>query len=190
MRKPSGRGFLASLFCWRRALAFGNGSVAAAATPVQIVRVRVLQTADAQAPNVVFNATGYVMAAHKIELASKVIGRVEWVGVEMADKIEKGQILVRLEDDDYKARVAQQQGQLDNAKAMLAELEAGARPQEIATSKAKLDQAVAELSNAESNLKRLRTLVGSSSVTQQQLDDADALAGSRTRAGRCRATAI
>ena len=36
------------------------------------------------------NATGYVVAAHKIELASKVVGRVAWVGVEMGDKIEPG----------------------------------------------------------------------------------------------------
>lgn len=152
---------------------------AAAAIPVRTVRVRVLQTSDAAAPQVVFNATGYVMAAHKIELASKVIGRVEWVGVEMADKIEKGQILVRLEDDDYKARVAQAQGQLDNAKALLAELEAGSRPQEIATSAAKVDQAKAELSNADANWKRLRSLQGTSGVSQQQVDDAEALARSR-----------
>ena len=56
------------------------------------------------------NATGYVMAAHKIELASKVVGRVAWVGVEMGDKIDKDQVLVRLEDDEYKARVAQAAG--------------------------------------------------------------------------------
>jgi HlyD family secretion protein len=150
-----------------------------AAIPVRTVRVRTVLTRDAQPQHVVFNAVGYVMAAHKIELASKVIGRVEWVGVEMADKIEKDQVLVRLEDDDYKARVAQQQGQLDSARALLAELEAGSRPQEIATAKAKWDQAVAELSNAESNLKRLRSIEGTNGVSQQQVDDADALAGSR-----------
>ena len=131
------------------------------------------------APRVVFNATGYVMAAHKIELASKVIGRVDWVGVEMGDKIEKGQILVRLEDDDYKARVAQQQGQLDNAKAMLAQFEAGSRPQEIASALAKLNQSEAELSNADANYKRLKMVEVSAGVTHQQIDDADALARSR-----------
>ena len=35
------------------------------------------------------SATGYVMAAHKIELASKVVARVAWVGVEMGVKVEK-----------------------------------------------------------------------------------------------------
>jgi len=125
-------------------LAAGGGAwqwrSASAAPPVQIMRVRVPQGAVAGAELVMLTATGYVMAAHKIELASKVIGRVAWVGVEMGDKIDKDQVLVRLEDDEYKARVAQQQGQLDNAKAMLAELEAGSRPQEIAAAQARLSQ--------------------------------------------------
>ncbi|MDB5288912.1 MAG: efflux transporter, family, subunit [Phycisphaerales bacterium] len=153
---------------------------ASAAPAVQTIRVRVPEGAAADAQRVVFNATGYVMAAHKIELASKVIGRVAWVGVEMGDKITKGQVLVRLEDDEYKARVAQQQGLLDNAKAMLAELEAGSRPQEIATAKAKLDQAMAELHNAEINLKRLKSLENTSGVSAQQVDDADGLVRSRS----------
>jgi HlyD family secretion protein len=158
---------------------------ASAAQPVQTIRVRVPEegaatmAAASDADVVVLNATGYVMAAHKIELASKVIGRVAWVGVEMGDKITKGQELVRLEDDEYKARVAQQQGLVDNAKAQLAELEAGSRPQEIATAKARVDQAEAELTNAEISLQRLEKLVASNAISRQQLDDADALVRSR-----------
>src|SRR5205807_6187650 len=126
---------------------------ASAAPTVRTIRVRV---PEGNAPETMLNATGYVMAAHKIELASKVIGRVAWVGVEMGDKIEKDQVLVRLEDDEYKARVTQQEGLLDNAKASLAELEAGSRPEEIANAGAKLDQAKAELTNAEVSLTRLK----------------------------------
>jgi HlyD family secretion protein len=116
-----------------------------------------------------------VMAAHKIELASKVIGRVAWVGVEMGDKIAKDQVLVRLEDDEFKARVAQQEGVLDNAKAMLAELEAGSRPEEIATSQARVDDAAASLASAEASLKRLRAVTDVRALSQQQIDDAEAL---------------
>lgn len=146
---------------------------------VQTLRVRVPEPGEAQPESVVLNATGYVMAAHKIQLASKVIGRVAWVGVEMGDKIDKDQVLVRLEDDEFKARVAQQQGLLDNAKAMLAELEAGSRPEEIATAKAKLDQAQAELANAQINLERLQGVALSRAISRQQIDDADALVRSR-----------
>jgi HlyD family secretion protein len=142
---------------------------ASAAVAVQTLRVKPAEAADP----VMLNATGYVIAAHKIELASKVVGRVAWVGVEMGDKVAKGQILVRLEDEEYRAQVAQQQGLLDNARAKLAELIAGSRPQEIAQAQAMLDQAQAELTNAEIDFKRLQELEASHSVSRQQIDDAE-----------------
>ncbi|CAN5651805.1 efflux RND transporter periplasmic adaptor subunit [soil metagenome] len=147
---------------------------------VTTVRVRPSEGAASDRDMVILNATGYVMAAHKIELASKVVGRVAWVGVEMGDKIDKGEVLVRLEDDEYKARVAQEQGQLDNAKAKLAELEAGSRPQEIAQSQAALDQAQAELNTAELSWKRMKDVEGTNSVSKQQIDDAEGLVHART----------
>ncbi len=55
------------------------------------------------------NATGYIVAAHKIELASKVVGKVKWIGVEKADKVKQGQVLVRLEDDEYRAHLLEGQ---------------------------------------------------------------------------------
>jgi HlyD family secretion protein len=30
--------------------------------------------------NVILNATGYIIAAHKIQLAAKVVGKVAWIG--------------------------------------------------------------------------------------------------------------
>jgi HlyD family secretion protein len=123
---------------------------------------------------IVLEATGYIVAAHKIQLAPKVVGRVKWIGVEMGDKVEQGQILVRLEDDEYRARALQATGQLNAAKARLAELENGARPQEIARSMAELEQAQAELENAQVTLKRNEDLVSSKSVAQRDLDDARA----------------
>jgi HlyD family secretion protein len=150
-----------------------------AAVVVQTQPVRVLEGAAARGPTVVLQATGYVMAAHKIELATKVVGRVAWVGVEMGDKVKKDQVLVRLEDEEFKARVTQQQGQLDAAKAKLAELEAGSRPEEIAKATAELDQLKADLANAERNFKRLSELSVQQNVSRQELDDAETLTQSR-----------
>ncbi len=146
---------------------------------VDTFRVRVPEGAVTESDLVLLSATGYVAAAAKIELASRVIGRVAWVGVEMGDRIEKGQELVRLEDDEFKARVAQEQGQLDSAKARLAELEAGSRPQEIAQEKAAVDRARAEVGNAERNYERLKGLDVAGAATTQELDEARTLAQSR-----------
>ena len=153
--------------------------LASSALAVETMRVRVPEGAANGSGQVVLNATGYVMAAHKIELASKVVGRVAWIGVEMGDKIQKDQILVRLEDDEYRARVAQERGRLDNAKAYLAELEAGSRLQDIAAARAKADQVQAELTNAEVSLKRMLGLGDSGAISPQQIDDADGLVRSR-----------
>src|SRR6185503_15768268 len=51
--------------------------------------------------------------------------------------------------------------------------------EEIGAAKAKLDQAQAELTNAEVNLKRMRELEATRSVSRQQIDDADMLVLSR-----------
>ncbi len=40
----------------------------------------------------VLAATGYIVAHHKINLNSKVTGRVKWIGVEKGDKVQEGQI--------------------------------------------------------------------------------------------------
>ncbi len=152
---------------------------ATGAPVVRTMRVRLPEGMVADTDLVMLNATGYIMASHKIELASKVVGRVAWVGVEMGDKIKVGQELVRLEDDEYKARVAQEQGQLDAAKAKLDELVAGSRPEEIAEMNAAVDEMKSDLGNAESNLTRLRGLSEAGNVSKQELIDAESLVQSR-----------
>jgi HlyD family secretion protein len=142
---------------------------------VQVIRVRAPQVGDEPKDLVALNATGYIMAAHKIALASKVIGRVAWVGVEMGQQVEKGEVIVRLEDDEYKARVAQAKAQLESAKARLAELKAGMRPQEIAQSQAQLDQTKIELENAKRVYNRLRAVTGTRTISQSEMDDAEAM---------------
>ncbi len=70
-------------------------------------------------------------------------------------------------------------GVLDNAKARLAELKAGSRPEEIAQAKAQWDRAVIDYQTADRSWKRLLNLKNSQSVTQNELEDAEALAQSR-----------
>ncbi|HEX4123522.1 MAG TPA: efflux RND transporter periplasmic adaptor subunit [Tepidisphaeraceae bacterium] len=141
----------------------------AAAIDVQAMRVPA-PSADT-GDDVVLNATGYIVAAHKIELAPKVDGRVAWIGVDMGDKVQAGQVLVRLEDDEYKARVLQQQGLLDAAKAALERDLHGSRPEEIDQARAMVDQAQADLKDATLNMQRNQELAGTKALSQQAIDD-------------------
>ena len=143
-----------------------------AATEVETVRVTVASTGAAGGAGVALNATGYIVAHHEIEVASKVVGRVAGIGVEKGDRVKAGQVLVRLEDDEYRAQLEQAKGQIDNLQARLAGAEHGSRPEEIAVARANLDQARANLVNAKVTLDRTKELVSQGVLSRQQLDDA------------------
>lgn len=145
-----------------------------AATPVDIVRVHAAAPVAGGEGNVILNATGYIVAAHKIELAAKVVGKVAWIGVDKGDKVKAGQVLVRLEDDEYRAHVLESKGNLEMLKAKLAEAVNGSRPEEIAKAKADLEQARADQENARVTLERTRDLVKQRVLSSQALDDAQA----------------
>ncbi|MGC2656530.1 MAG: efflux RND transporter periplasmic adaptor subunit [Bryobacteraceae bacterium] len=129
------------------------------------------QTAAAN-DEVVLTATGYIVAAHKIEVASKVNGRVEWIGVDKADKVKEGQVMVRLENTEFRAQLQEQQGNLANLEAKLAELQNGSRPEEVQKARADVDQAKADLADSKASLARTNGLVTEGVLSKQSLDDA------------------
>ncbi|MEZ5404192.1 MAG: efflux RND transporter periplasmic adaptor subunit [Bryobacteraceae bacterium] len=135
------------------------------------------QTGVAAGPppgSVVLNATGYIVAHHKIQLTSKVVGKVAWIGVEKGDLVRRDQVIVRLEDEEYKAQLQQARGNLANLEARLQELTNGSRPEEIAVAKANLEEARADLANAKINLDRSRKLSDAAVLSRQAYDDAKA----------------
>jgi HlyD family secretion protein len=143
------------------------------APEVETFRVTAVGSAK-EGPGVILNATGYVVAAHKIEVGSKVMGKVAWIGVDKGDRVKQGQVIVRLEDQEYRAQLEQARGQLATLQARLRELEAGSRPQEIAGAKADLEQARADMVNARITLDRTRQLTDAKVLAPQSLDDAQA----------------
>jgi HlyD family secretion protein len=145
-----------------------------AAVPVQVVQVQSPMNESAAGEQVILTATGYIVAAHKIEVASKVVGRVAWIGVEKGDRVKAGQVLVRLEDDEYRAQLRQYQGQLTNLQARLEELQNGSRPEEVAKARADTEQAKADLENAKVSFDRTKQLVREGVLAKQSLDDAQA----------------
>jgi HlyD family secretion protein len=123
---------------------------------------------------IVLSATGYIVAHHKINVNSKVTGRVAWIGVEKGDKVKEGQVLVRLEDNEFRAQYEQAKGATENARAYLEELEHGSRPEEIQQAQHNLDEARATLVNDKTTLDRTRELVAGGVMAKQNLDDATA----------------
>jgi HlyD family secretion protein len=145
-----------------------------AAVEVEVQRVKAAGTSGGADQGVVLNATGYIVAAHKIEVAAKVIGKVSWIGVEKGDRVQQGQVLVRLEDDEYRAQLEQAKGNLVNLQARLDQLLHGSRPEEIAQALANLNVAKADQENARVTLERIRRLVDQAVMSRQNLDDTQA----------------
>jgi len=123
---------------------------------------------------VVLSASGYIVAHHKINVNSKVTGRVAWIGVEKGDKVKEGQVLVRLENDEFRAQYEQAKGATENARAYLDELQHGSRPEEIQQAQHNVEEMRATLANDKINLDRATQLYAQGVVSKQTLDDATA----------------
>ena len=141
---------------------------------VEVYRVVAGGQAGSEGTKVILNAAGYIVAHHKIQLTAKVVGKVAWIGVEKGDLVQEKQVLVRLEDAEYRAQAQQAEGQLASLLAQLSELEAGSRPEEIARANANLDRAKADLKNATINLDRVQRLFEEEVLPRQDLDNAQA----------------
>jgi len=148
--------------------------VSAADTPeVEVARATAEGGGDI-AGSTVLSASGYIVAHHRISVNSKVTGRLAWIGVEKGDKVKEGQVLVRLEDEEFRAQYEQARGAYLMAKAHLDEFLHGSRPEEIQLAEHNLSEARATAANDKINLDRMRELFSQGVVSKRDLDDATA----------------
>lgn len=73
---------------------------------IQEVEVATVSLTFPSQANAVLTASGYVVAQQKAAVASKGTGRLEYLGVQEGDKVKKGQLIGRLEDQDVVAALA------------------------------------------------------------------------------------
>ena len=112
----------------------------------------------------VLNASGYVVAQRKAAVASKMTGRLEWIGVQEGSRVSGGQIIARLENRDSEAVVNQGVAAVQNAKANLDQARADRDDagQSFERQKELIKQGIvsrAEFDTAESRIKRARAAV-------------------------------
>jgi HlyD family secretion protein len=65
----------------------------------------------------VLTVSGYIVSRERIEISPRFLGVVKWIGVKKGDAVTNGQIVVQLDDAEYRARMLQAEGELNNAKA-------------------------------------------------------------------------
>lgn len=121
---------------------------------VPVVTASVSQVYPAQTFTLL-NASGYLVAQRKAAVATKITGRLEWLGVAEGDRVSAGTVLARLDNRE--------------AAAILAQARAG-----VASAEAARGEAVAEADDALRSYRRLAELRNGNFISQAELDLADA----------------
>ncbi len=85
---------------------------------IQVQIATVTQVYPSQALTIL-NASGYVVPQRKSALASKVTGRLIWLGVEEGNRVKKDQIIARLESQDVEAAKDQATANVNAARSNL-----------------------------------------------------------------------
>jgi RND family efflux transporter MFP subunit len=124
-------------------------------TPAREVKTALVAATYPSEGYTLLNASGYVVPQRKANVASKGTGRLIWLGVEEGSRVKAGEIIGRLESEDFKAREHQAEANLSTARARLA-------------------QAEAEQTDARLNHTRLKALVEQGFVPRAQYDSAKA----------------
>lgn len=121
---------------------------------VSVETATVVQTYPTQSFTLL-NASGYLVAQRKAAVASKITGRLEWLGVEEGSRVKAGQVLARLENRDLVASLDQSRSG-------------------VYTAKANLDQAQAERDDASKSFERQKELIKQGIVARSEYDLAEA----------------
>lgn len=107
-------------------LAFGSGTDAVS-VETDIAR----KPASAATAGSVLDASGYVVARLESTVSSKLTGKVNEILVEEGMRVEKGQVLARLDDTTQRAQLALANAQVQSARAGLQETEAQLRAAQL-----------------------------------------------------------
>lgn len=73
----------------------------------------------ARSSDELLTVSGYVIPRERIEISPRFQGTVAWIGVKKGDVVKAGDILVRLDDEEYRARVAEAEANLARSSAAL-----------------------------------------------------------------------
>jgi RND family efflux transporter MFP subunit len=121
-------------------------------------------------------ASGSVEPRSRVEMAFEVPGQVAEVPVKVGDRVKAGDVLARLDSERLALQVQQARASLESARAQLAQLRAGARPEEVMATEANLRAMQAQVSAAAANLDQLESGASDAQVAAAEADLASSMA--------------
>lgn len=113
----------------------------------------------------------------EVDLAFRVGGRIDGIGVDEGARVKRGQLLATLDTATLDSRIHEADARVAQAQAQLAKLKNGSRREDIAQARARVAQAQAVAANAERTVARRQALVGPGAISrglwEQTLADRD-----------------
>jgi HlyD family secretion protein len=104
------------------------------------------------------------------EVSFKIPGRVEERRVAEGETVTAGQVVARLDSQELRQEKALRQAQVSSARAVLAELQAGSRTEEIAQARALLERAQADQERARMEWERQQKLYQREVISTREYD--------------------
>src|SRR5438128_10195199 len=123
---------------------FSWGRGVFAATEVETTTPRVETSGGAPSGAPLLTASGYVVARRKAVVSAKIQGRLADLRVDEGARVREGEIIARLESQDYDAQVRRAQAQVQQAEAQIASGRAAVRRAEADLAEARRQLAVHE----------------------------------------------
>ena len=102
----------------------------------------------------------------EVDMAFRAAGRIDEIKAEEGERVEQGALLATLDPQPVEDRVGQADAQIAEARANLARLQNGNRPQEIGQARARLAAAEAALANAKADYDRREGLVEDGAISR------------------------
>ena len=167
---------VATLFICTGAVVWGVNLSKTASQDHQIKPVKPVKTMVVEEAGKTVTRTfpGIARAAGEIKLSFRVGGPLVEVNVDTGDKIEKNQVIARIDPRDFKVRVKGLKSGIKEAGAKLEAMRTGAREEDIASLKADLNAAEAAYEESVQNLNRITKLFEQQVVARSSLERATA----------------
>lgn len=117
------------------------------------------------------SVTGTIEAI-QVDVSAKIAGRIVARPVNEGDRVQTGQLLVRLDDAEQAAEVRRQEAAVRTAEATVSDLVAGARREELEDARAALQSAAATREWTERDYRRAESLFRQALIAAQEVDRA------------------
>ncbi|MCM3080006.1 efflux RND transporter periplasmic adaptor subunit [Brevibacillus invocatus] len=142
------------------------GSQQAMGMPVQIA------TPSKSALESKILTSGTVIVEDKQKQYANVTGILREFAVKEGDKVQKGQVIAKIDTSDVDSKILDLEAQIGLAQANMAKAQTGNEPEELAQEQERVLQAQRDYDTAKKEYDRMNQLFASGASTQQELDKA------------------